>query len=108
MGVVIREDKELIELAVIVVVEGVTSSTAVKDVFSNAAIKVVVRKSNWICLGKSTNEMNALLRPKAVKELILAMRLLKIRGFMSPASIYSSDWDTHSWQNAGLISRKCR
>ena len=41
MGVVIRENKELIELAVVVVVEGVSASTA-KDVLSNAAIKDVV------------------------------------------------------------------
>ena len=38
MVVVVGENKELIELAVLVV-EGVSASTAVKDVISNAAIK---------------------------------------------------------------------
>ena len=42
VGVVVRENKDLIELSVVVVVEGVSASTAVKDVFSKAAIKDVV------------------------------------------------------------------
>ena len=37
----IRKDKELIELAIVVVVEGVSASTAIKDVLSKAAIKDV-------------------------------------------------------------------
>ena len=42
MGVVIRENKELIELSVVVVVEGVSAPAAIKDVLSKAAIKDVV------------------------------------------------------------------
>ena len=41
VGVVVGEDKELINIAVVVVVEGVSAATAIKDVFSNAAIKMV-------------------------------------------------------------------
>ena len=42
VGVVIREDKELIDIAIVVVVEGVSTATSLKDVFSNSATKDAV------------------------------------------------------------------
>ena len=42
------------------------------------------------------------------RELMAAILRLKVRGFMCPASTCSRSWDTQSWQNAALISRRCR